>query len=199
MRWLVCVVLIVTAAIVATSMHVSYGDQLAPPPAMGAMPASSQPILSGAMAWIPQDGASAAQGDPAPTTIVIPRLGIEAPVYERGVDAQGGLQIAPGYAITHFRFSAPLGALGNYVAYGHDDIAQYGQIFRNLARLQEGDPIEFRQDGKLYIYKVTGSHVVLPTDVSVLRQTTTATLTLITCTPYMVDTHRVVVTAMLAA
>ncbi len=129
-------------------------------------------------------------------TLVIPRLAVRAPVVDRGVNALGELPIADGLAVTHYTFSAGVGERGNYVAYGHDDIQ--GSVFVHLGSLQAGDPIELLQGGERFLYRVTGSRVVWPTDVAVLRPTPSATMTLITCTPYMVDTQRIVVSAALA-
>lgn len=124
---------------------------------------------------------------------MIPRLGVRAPVYERGVDRSGHLPIANGYAVTHFRFSAPLGGRGNYVIYGHDDIQ--GNIFSALGTLQAGDRVYLHRGLHEYVYQVTGSAVVLPTQISVLDPTPSATLTMISCTPLWVDSHRIVVRA----
>ena len=128
-------------------------------------------------------------------SIVVPRLGIHAPVYDRGVDSSGQLPIAHGYAVTHFLYSAGLGARGNYVVYGHDDIE--GNIFANLGALQPGDHVYFHRGTHEYVYQVTGSQVVLPTAVSVLDPTRWASLTMISCTPYGIDSHRIVVRATL--
>jgi sortase A len=45
---------------------------------------------------------------------------------------------------------------------------------------------------------VVAKMVVEPTQVSLLEATPNATLTLITCHPYMIDSHRLVVVAELA-
>jgi len=128
--------------------------------------------------------------------IDVPRLGVQAMVYDRGIDANRQLPIAPGYAVTHYKFSAALGARGNYVVYGHDDIQ--GSIFRYLPTMQVGDDIYFSAGGRRYTYRVTGSLVVSPDDVAVLNPTPDATITLISCTPYWVDTQRIVVKGALA-
>ncbi|MGH2386940.1 MAG: sortase [Chloroflexota bacterium] len=128
-------------------------------------------------------------------TIVIPRLAVRVPVVDRGVDAGGNLPIANGLVVTHYSFSTGVGAVGNYVVYGHDDIQ--GSVFRHLDALRIGDPIELVRGSRRYLYRVTTSRVVSPTEVEVLRPTSTATMTLITCTPYMVDTQRIVVDAAL--
>ena len=131
-----------------------------------------------------------------PVGLTIPRLGIQAaPVYDRGLDATHHLPIAPGYAVTHYQFSAPIGTRGNAVLYGHDDIQ--GQIFRSLPLLQPGDHILLNVGRRPAVYEVTGSQIVAPTDVAVMAPTATAMLTVISCYPYNVDSQRIVVRARL--
>ena len=126
-------------------------------------------------------------------TITIPRIGIRnAPVYDRGTDSKGIMQIAPGFAVTHYALSAPFGS-GNAVIYGHDDIQ--GNIFGHLYDLAPGDTIQISIAGQLQTYRVTGHLIVLPTDVAVLNPTGDARLTVITCWPFNVDTKRWIVTA----
>jgi len=128
-------------------------------------------------------------------TIAIPRLQVRAPVYERGIDATRHLPIAPGYAATHFWYSGALGRPGNYVVYGHDDIE--GNIFQNLPAMRAGDRVYLDSGAHRYAYQVSGSRIVSPLDVSVMAPTRSATLTLISCYPFDVDTQRIVVTATL--
>lgn len=128
-------------------------------------------------------------------TMLVPRLGLRVRVVDAGVDATGRPAIAAGRVITHLRFTAGPGRQGNYVAYGHDDIQ--GSVFRYLEDLRVGDMIELAQSRAHYVYRVTRSRVVWPSDVSVLAPTRAPTLTLISCTPYMVDTQRIVISAAL--
>ena len=133
------------------------------------------------------------------TTIYIPRLGVRAPVYDCGTAADGTLPIAHGYAVTHWRSSATLGggdSWKNYVIYGHDDIEH--NIFQQLPAMQVGDEVYLYQGGRGYVYTVTGSKIVAPTDTAVLYQTPTSTLTMISCYPFDVDSQRIVVRAALA-
>src|SRR5205085_8425854 len=55
------------------------------------------------------DAATATPG----VTAIIPRLGVVAPIYQRGLDAAGDMPIAPGYAVTHYQYSARAGRRGN--------------------------------------------------------------------------------------
>lgn len=96
--------------------------------------------------------------------------------------------------IGHMRGSGLPGSNQNVVLTGHNDI--YGEIFRYLSTLELGDLIYLRAaDGKEYTYEVVDSREVLPTEIAVLHPDRGAIVTLITCHPYQVDTHRWVVTA----
>jgi sortase A len=124
----------------------------------------------------------------------IPRIGIAgAPVYDRGLDRQGFMLMAPGWSVTHYILSAPFGQ-GNAVIYGHDDIE--GNIFGRLYDLRAGDVIGIEVGGVMQSYRVAGHRIVPPTAVEVLAPTTDARLTLITCWPFGIDTKRWVVTAL---
>ncbi|MBI5931419.1 MAG: sortase [Chloroflexi bacterium] len=96
--------------------------------------------------------------------------------------------------IGHMLGSGLPGSNQNVVLTGHNDI--YGEIFKDLSLLKIGDLIYLRAgDGKEYTYKVVASEEVLPTAIDILRPDRGAIVTLITCHPYQVDTHRWVVTA----
>ena len=146
----------------------------------------------------PQQNAAAAAPAAAPPTaaiasISIPRIGIRnAPIYDRGTNAKGIMQIAPGYAVTHYAASAPFGS-GNTFLYGHDDIE--GNIFGHLYDLAPGDIIQITVGGATQVYRVTGHQIVPPTAVGILAPTPDVRLTIVTCWPFNVDTKRWVVTA----
>jgi LPXTG-site transpeptidase (sortase) family protein len=150
---------------------------------------------------VAQRNAAAAVAAIAPPTpivarISIPRIGIRnAPVYERGLDAKGLMLIAPGYSVTRYAYSAPLGT-GNTFLYGHDDIQ--GNIFGHLYDLAPGDTVQITVGGETQVYRVTGHQIVPPTDVSVLNPTPDVRLTIMTCWPFNVDTKRWIVTAVKA-
>lgn len=121
----------------------------------------------------------------ATAVITIPRIGVTtAPIFERGVDGQGNMLVAPGYTITHFSFSAGLGA-GNAVLYGHDDIE--GSIFAHLQDLQPGDDLEVGTADGVQKYRVTERQIVWPTAVEILNPTDDVRLTIFTCWPTWVD------------
>ncbi len=67
--------------------------------------------------------------------------------------------------------------------------------FDNLDRVKEGDAFAFSILGDLYAYKVEEVQVVLPEEVNKLRiQQGKDLATLITCTPYGINSHRILVT-----
>jgi sortase A len=75
----------------------------------------------------------------------------------------------------------------------HNDI--FGEIFRRLAEVDLGDEVTLHTARHAYRYVVTQKRIVDPDDVSVMLPTASPVLTLISCYPYGVDTHRIVVTA----
>ena len=129
----------------------------------------------------------------------IARLGIsQAPVWARDFIPNGWnsftYDIVPRYGATRFGPSARFGQPGLSMLSGHDD--EFGSIFRDLGLLRMGDAIVVNQGMHIYRYVVTSVRVVTPDNVAMLNAPyARPTLALISCTPYMVDTHRVVVIA----
>ncbi len=161
-------------------------------PIVGAIPAIGDPLSP------PHQRAGLASSGSAPSRpvayISIPKIGINAaPIFDRGVDSGGNMQIATGYSVTHFDHSSPIGS-GNSVLYGHDDIQ--GSVFGRLKDLTAGDEIDVTPVGSsAVVYHVTGRTIVEPSAVQILNPTNDVRLTLFTCWPNWVDTQRVVVTA----
>jgi len=89
--------------------------------------------------------------------------------------------------------SANPGQPGNLVLTGHNDI--YGEVFKNLDQLEAGDEITIYSANNSYKYVVTETQIVAPTKVDVMNPTPNATLTLISCYPYRIDTQRIVIFA----
>lgn len=121
--------------------------------------------------------------------IGIPAINVDAPVVQG--DDWEALKTGVGLNAS----SASPGKAGNVILSGHNDI--FGQVFRELDRLLPGDEIMLLTEKNAYTYIVTGTQVVQPSQVEVMRQTTDSTLTLISCYPYLVDTQRIVVSASL--
>jgi sortase A len=121
------------------------------------------------------------------TKLSIPTIQMEAIVVE-GVTSSA-LSQGPG----HVPGTAGPGQPGNCCIAGHRNI--YGSWFRKLNELTPGDIITLSVPDNEFLYQVTRVFSVSPSDVSVLKRTSEATLTLITCTPVPRPTHRLIVTA----
>lgn len=124
------------------------------------------------------------------TRLSIPSIDLDAIVVEGTTTRQ--LAIAPG----HLTDTALPGENGNSVISAHRDT-----FFRHIYELNKGDKIVVRRGGKSFQYLVEKKFIVKPSDVSVLRPTTDARLTLVTCYPtYYVGPapERLVVVAKLA-
>jgi sortase A len=121
--------------------------------------------------------------------IRIPALGVNAPV----VQGDGWEQLKKGVA-QHIGSPNP-GQKGNLVLSAHNDV--FGELFRDLDKLKVGDLVIVFTNQRQYIYVVTNSQIVPPTQVDVMAPTRDATLTLVSCYPYMVDNKRIVISAVL--
>jgi sortase A len=119
----------------------------------------------------------------------IPAIGVDAPV----VQGDGWDQLKKGVG-QHIGSANP-GQAGNVVLSGHDDV--FGEIFRDLINLQPGDQVILYTAQHQYIYVVISSQIVEPTQVEVMATTSEATVTLISCYPYLIDNKRIVVSAKL--
>lgn len=137
-------------------------------------------------------GAAEAQGGQGVLigSLKIPCIGLEVPVVE-GV-GRNALRSAVG----HMDGTAPPGAeTGNCVIAGHRNYS-FGRFFNRLDEVRIGDEIEFTSiAGESYVYQVNNITVVEPEDVSVLEPDGECTLTLITCTPIYIASHRLIVKA----
>jgi len=126
------------------------------------------------------------------TIIHIPALwSSPAPV----VQGDGWEQLRKGVA-QHLGTANP-GDAGNVVLSAHNDI--FGELFRDLDQLKPGDEIRLSTATRDFVYRVTGTEIVGPTDVQVMEATARPTVTLISCYPYLVDNKRIVVFAELTS
>jgi sortase A len=121
--------------------------------------------------------------------IQIPALHVDAPI----VQGDGWEQLKKGVG-QHIGTGNP-GERANLVFSAHNDI--FGEIFRDLERLNPGDLVIVYTNQRAYTYIVVDTQIVMPTAVEVMDNTTQASVTLISCYPYMKDTQRIVVIARL--
>ncbi len=123
--------------------------------------------------------------------ITIPTIGLSMVVVEGTGEAQ--LQQGPG----HYPGTPLPGQAGNAAIAGHR--TTYLHPFYNLDQLVPGDGITIVTLQGIFLYHVTTSMAVLPTDVAVVAPTPTPTLTLTTCNPRYSASQRLVVHADLVA
>ena len=121
--------------------------------------------------------------------VEIPDLGISLPIYH-GVD-EAVLQIAIG----HLQGSSlPVGGAGTHCAIsGHRGLPS-AKLFTNIDELKEGDVFLLCVLDEVLTYEVDQIRIVEPKDLSALEIEENKDLcTLITCTPYGVNSHRLLV------
>ena len=120
--------------------------------------------------------------------ILIPAIDSELLVVE-GTDSR---QLRWGAG--HLTGSAYPGESGNCVLAAHRDYT-FGTYFSRLDEVKEGDTIEVEYLGFTHSYRVTGSLITTPDDLSVLMPAEKPILTLITCHPRGSGKERLIVTA----
>ncbi|MFD6664125.1 class F sortase [Micromonospora chalcea] len=136
-------------------------------PATAAQPApgaAGQPVPGGNGPTPSGQGTPAAAGPAplprsAPTTISIPRIGVQAEIMSLGTNPDGTVQVPPldqAMKAGWYSPGASPGEAGNAVIVGHVDSAQLGPaVFFNLGALVPGDTIVVtRQDGRAATFTV---------------------------------------------
>ena len=121
--------------------------------------------------------------------IEIPELKVSLPIYH-GVD-EGVLQIAVGHIPGT---SLPTGGNGTHsVLSGHRGLPS-AKLFTNLDQLREGDVFLLRVLDETLTYEVDQILIVEPQEVAALTiDPDQDYCTLVTCTPYGINTHRLLV------
>jgi len=106
------------------------------------------------------------------TRVTIPKINLDLIVLE-GTDYRA-LRLGPG----HLHNTPAPGDLGNSVISAHRDT-----FFRHIYELTPGDEIQVRRRRHAFTFQVSGKKIVGPNDISVVKNTADARLTLITCYP----------------
>ena len=119
----------------------------------------------------------------------IPSINVYLPIYH-GTNADT-LQNGIGHLVGS---SLPVGGLGTHtVLTGHTGLAS-NKLFSDIREMQVGDVFYLHVLSRTLAYKVTEINVVEPDDTSRLAiNKEQDSCTLITCTPYGVNTHRLLV------
>ena len=129
------------------------------------------------------------RGDGIMGYIEIPKISVNLPIYHGTEEAT--LDRGVGHLLGS---SLPVGGIGTHcVLTGHSGLA--GQkMFSDLDQLAIGDVFFLRTLGETMAYMVLDINTVLPEDTSKLTiDPARDSITLVTCTPYGVNTHRLLI------
>ncbi len=121
--------------------------------------------------------------------IQIPKINVQLPIYHGTDDAE--LQIAIGHLEGS---SLPVGGAGTHVVLtGHRGLPS-ARLFTDLDQLEEGDVFVLNTLGETLTYQVDQIRIVEPYQLDELTVEEGQDLcTLVTCTPYGINTHRLLV------
>lgn len=119
----------------------------------------------------------------------IPKIGVYLPV-QHGTDAET-LERAVGHVVGT---SLPVGGSSTHaVLSAHSGMAS-SKLFSDIDQLAVGDTFYIHVLGEVLAYQVDNIATVLPTDTSLLQiEDGKDLVTLVTCTPFGVNTHRLLV------
>ncbi len=122
--------------------------------------------------------------------VKVPSIAVDLPVYHGTSEAvlEEGVGHLEGTAL-------PVGGAGTHaVLTGHRGLAT-SELFTNLDRVQVGETFTVEVFGQVLTYRVTDTRVVDPEDTETLLPVLGEDLvTLVTCTPLGVNSHRILVT-----
>lgn len=121
--------------------------------------------------------------------VTISKIGIMLPIYH------GTSEAVLNVAIGHLQeTSLPVGGEGSHcVVSGHRGLPS-ARLFTDLDKLVEGDTFTLTVLNKTMTYEVDQIRTVIPTDLSALNiERGKDYCTLVTCTPYGINTHRLLV------
>lgn len=124
-------------------------------------------------------------------TIIIPKLNVSVPIYHGTEDEE--LQKGVGHLQAS---SLPVGGESTHaVLAGHNGLPAM-KVFDDIHELKAGDYFIIQVLGRTLAYEVTGTDTVLPDETDSLEiQDGKDLVTLVTCTPYGINTHRLLVHA----
>lgn len=123
--------------------------------------------------------------------IDIPKINVKLPIYHGDTDKvlEKGVAHIPNTAF-------PIGGIGNHSVLSAHTGYPTQVFFDNLNELEIGDEIKVSVLDETLIYKVTAKNIVNPDNISLLSvDEEKDLLSLITCYPYGINSHRLIVTA----
>lgn len=121
--------------------------------------------------------------------LVIPTIDVELPIYHGTEDSI--LRVASGHSPAS---SVPVGGVNTHaVILGHRGLPS-ARLFNDLDQLEKGDYFEIHILNDMLCYEVSDIKIVEPRELARLRIIGGEdVITLVTCTPYGINTHRLLV------
>ena len=180
---------------------------LRPPPTPTRLPATAVPSFNNLADPLPTlklpqaIAVAATSAVTAPIRIAIPKIKVNSRIVEVAPlkDSSWG---TAAWAVAYHKGTGKLGEADNMVLSGHNNFQ--GEVFRRLSELKAGDVVKLYSADHEYLYTVVETAIILWTGASVedrrrhtqyLLPTSEPVLTLVSCWPYWVYTHRVYVVA----
>ena len=121
--------------------------------------------------------------------ITIEKIGVELPIYHGTSD--GVLQVAAGHLEGT---SLPVGGGSTHAVISAHRGLPSAKLFTNLDQLEVGDTFTITVLDRVLTYEVDRISIVLPTETDLLQPVEGQDyVTLMTCTPYGINTHRLLV------
>jgi LPXTG-site transpeptidase (sortase) family protein len=181
---------------------------IAPDVALSDVPAPMAAATSGAPAAEAYQVAPAALpvADATPARLVISKIGVNATIEARGLDANRTILTPRDYRdVAWYNLGPVPGQPGNALLNGHVDWWTGAAVFTRLSELRPGDTVTIvRGDGTRLTFKVTSRRIVTAGArvASLFAPSKVPSLTLITCSgawdpSILSDTHRLLVSAVL--
>ena len=121
--------------------------------------------------------------------ITIEKIGVELPIYHGTSDAV--LQVAAGHLEGT---SLPVGGASTHAVISAHRGLPSAKLFTNLDQLEVGDTFTITVLDRVLTYEVDNISIILPTETDSLKVSEGKdSITLMTCTPYGINTHRLLV------
>ncbi len=179
----------VSPAAIADTDNVELAEQRRAAEAYNALLRGEAAVSTGGASVPPVDYAEQLTVGGAMCTIDIPKIGVYLPVrHGTGVET---LERAVGHVVGT---SLPVGGAGTHaVLSAHSGMAS-AKLFSDIDQLVKGDVFYIHVLGEVLAYEVDQIATVLPSDTSLLQiEEDKDYVTLITCMPFGVNTHRLLV------
>lgn len=135
-----------------------------------------------------------------PTRLLVPAIELDSPVTPLGVHYDNAGQLiweTAAFVAGHYTNTSNAGEQGNCVLSGHISSRSSGAVFRRLPEVQAGDGVVVGTAESMFLYQVVQTQVVDPRATEVMLPGSNIRLTLITCVPDGIYSHRLIVTATL--